>query len=167
VPQLPSFQRTTSWSRTTAPVGDGVTDNSGAIQSTINAAAAAGGGTVEIPSAGTLSTYLSGPITLSNSVNLQVDSGAMLQMLPRTNWPGTTTFISAGNGVHDIEISGREPLTAQGFGFDKLVAVPHAGHVVAAGLHQHPAEASNILIQGVTLQNPPTFHMVLKGGNAT
>ena len=97
-------------------VGDGVTDNSGSIQNTINAAAAAGGGTVEVPAAGTLSTYLSGPIALSNSVNLQIDSGAMLQMLPMTNWPGGgngPAFIT-GAGIHDVEISGSGTIDGQG-----------------------------------------------------
>ena len=84
-----------------------------AIQSTINAAAAAGGGTVEIPSAGTLSTYLSGPIVLSNNMNLKIDSGAMLQMLTQSNWPGTTTFIS-GTTLHDVEISGLGTIDGQG-----------------------------------------------------
>jgi polygalacturonase/PKD repeat protein len=145
-------------------VGDGVTDNSGAIQSAINAAAAAGGGTVEIPSAGTLSTYESGPIVLSSSMNLQVDAGAMLQMLPETNWPGTTTFISA-NGVHDIEISGGGTIDGHaGFGSTNwwgqgLSTAQRPDMINIQG------SSSNILIQGVTLQNPPTFHMVLKGGN--
>src|ERR1700676_3011055 len=44
-------------------VGDGVTDNTNAIQNAINAAQNAGGGTVEVPAAG--ASYLSGPITIS------------------------------------------------------------------------------------------------------
>src|SRR5580698_11425377 len=65
-------------------VGDGVTDNTIAIQNTINACNAAGGGTVEIPAG----TFLSGPITLTNSMNLQVDAGGLLQMLPLYTYPG-------------------------------------------------------------------------------
>ena len=48
--------------------GDGVTDNTSVIQSAINAASAAGGGTVEIPAA--VSAYESGPFTLANNINL-------------------------------------------------------------------------------------------------
>src|SRR5580698_3321069 len=63
-------------------IGDGLTNNAAAIQSAINDASANGGGTVEIPADGTLSTYLCGPINLASGINLQVDGGAMLQMLP-------------------------------------------------------------------------------------
>ena len=34
--------------------------------------------------------FLSGPITLANYVNLQVDSGAILRMLPLDQYPGGT-----------------------------------------------------------------------------
>src|ERR1039458_10439955 len=57
--------------------------NTTAIQNAINAASAGGttnglsGGTVEIPAG----TYLSGPLTLANNINLQLDSGAILRML--------------------------------------------------------------------------------------
>ena len=52
-------------------VGDGVTTNTAAIQATVSTASAAGGGTVEIPAG----TFLSGPFTLANNINLQLDSG--------------------------------------------------------------------------------------------
>ncbi|HSV15757.1 MAG TPA: glycosyl hydrolase family 28-related protein, partial [Tepidisphaeraceae bacterium] len=61
-------------------VADGVTDNTAAIQSAINAAVAAGGGKVEVPAAA--KPFESGPLTLKNYINLQVDAGATLQMLP-------------------------------------------------------------------------------------
>jgi polygalacturonase/PKD repeat protein len=165
VPQLPFIPSTNFTVTSYGAVGDGVTDNSGAIQSTINAAAAAGGGTVEIPSAGTLSTYESGPIVLSNNVCLQVDTNAMLQMLPMANWPGTTTFISA-NGVHDIEISGGGTIDGHaGFGSTNWWQTPTLPTASRPDMINIQGSSSNILIQGVTLQNPPTFHMVLKGGN--
>ena len=61
--------------------GDGISNNASAISNTINAAAVTGG-TVEIPANGTLSTYLCGPISLKNNINLQIDGGATLKMLP-------------------------------------------------------------------------------------
>jgi polygalacturonase len=139
-------------------LGDGVTNNAAAIQSTINAAAAAGGGTVEIPSAGSLSTYLSGPIVLSNKVNLKIDVGAMLQMLPRSSWPGTTTFIS-GTTLHDVEISGLGTVDGQGTNWWFPLAGSRPNFISFSG-------CTNVLIQDVTLQNPPTFHLMLKGNNA-
>ena len=49
-------------------------DNATAIQNAINAASAAGGGTVQVPSG----TFLSGPITMKNKINLNLASGATL-----------------------------------------------------------------------------------------
>ena len=76
------------------------------ISNAIVAASAAGGGTVEIPAAA--GAYLCGPLLYRSSVNLQIDSGATLKMLPYGQWPGGTSppdFI-VGSSLHDVEISG-------------------------------------------------------------
>jgi len=93
-----------------------LTNNAAAIQSAINDASTNGGGIVEIPADGTLSTYLSGPINLASGVNLQIDSGAMLQMLPRNvttngltiipNWPSASTPFISGSTLTDVAITG-------------------------------------------------------------
>ncbi len=157
-PLLPNIPTNVFNVTTFGAVGDGVTNNAAAIQSTISAAAAAGGGTVEIPSAGTLSTYLSGPIVLSNNMNLKIDSGAMLQMLTLSNWPGTTAFIS-GTTLHDVEISGLGTIDGQGTNWWFPLASSRPNFINFSG-------CTNVLIQDVTLQNPPTFHLMLKGNNA-
>lgn len=65
-------------------VGDGVvgtnngTDNTNAIQSAINACAAAGGGIVPIKAVGSQAVYLTGPIQLKSHVLLQVNAGVTL-----------------------------------------------------------------------------------------
>jgi hypothetical protein len=93
-------------------IGDGITTNTTAIQAAINAAFTGGltnglrGGTVEIPAAA--GTYLCGPLTMSNFVNLQIDRGATLQMLRFGSFPGSNSppdFITATK-VQNIEISG-------------------------------------------------------------
>ena len=142
-------------------VGDGVTDNTTAIQNTINAASAAGGGIVVAPPGGASNTYLCGPIALASSINLQVKSGAMLQMLPRSNWPGTSTFIN-GIGLHDVAITG--PGTIDGQGADWWAAY-NADHNTGRPNFINFSGCSTVLIQNVTLQNAPTFHMMLKGNN--
>src|SRR5580692_5710323 len=75
-------------------VGDGAKDNTTNIQNAINAASAAGGGTVEIPPG----DFSSGPLVLCSSLNLRVDAGGTLQMLPLDTYPGgrtnAQTFIS-------------------------------------------------------------------------
>src|SRR5215472_1538968 len=86
-------------------VGDGAKDNTTNIQSAIDAAKAAGGGIVEIPAG----TYLSGPLTLFSRMNLRVDAGGTLRMLPLNAYPkgGTNgiTFISTTQ-ADDVELSG-------------------------------------------------------------
>lgn len=136
-------------------VGNGTTDNAAAIQSAINAASAAGGGTVEIPAPG---TYLCGPLNLSNSINFQVDSGAMLQMLPMSQWPGTTTFIN-GTSLHDVEFSGSGTIDGNGSAWWNPVAASRPNFI-------NFTKTTRIAFRDLTLQNPPTFHLMLKGNNA-
>jgi len=59
-------------------VGDGVTDNTAAIQAAINACAATGGGSVRLYVEEGKGTYLTGPITLASHVRLQLDQGVTL-----------------------------------------------------------------------------------------
>ncbi len=138
--------------------GDGVSNNASAIQAAMKAAAAAGGGTVEVPAAGTLSTYLSGPIFLTNNVNLQVDTGAMLQALPKASWPSATTALITATNVHDVEISGSGTIDGQGSGW-----WPDSGSTRPPLVQM--AFTTRILIQNVNAQNPPFYHFRLIGGN--
>jgi polygalacturonase len=141
-------------------VGDGSTINTTAIQNAIAAAvaSAAKGGTVEIPGPG---TYLSGPLTMKSSVNLQVDAGATLQMLPYSGWPGITTFIN-GSGLHDVEISGAGVIDGQGADWWKA----YNSNKISRPNFINFSSTTRILIENITLQNPPTFHLMLKGNNA-
>jgi len=101
-------------------VNDGMFTNTVAIQSAINQAAKGGltnglsGGTVEIPGPG---IYLCGPLSMANDVNLQIDAGAVLRMLPIDQYPGADisppNFISASS-LHDIAISGPGAIDGQG-----------------------------------------------------
>jgi polygalacturonase len=59
-------------------VGDGVTDNTNAIQSAINGCATAGGGLVRLRLVSGKGTYLTSPITLTSHVGLQLDAGVTL-----------------------------------------------------------------------------------------
>src|SRR3974390_2582075 len=112
-PPLPNINTANVFNITNYAASVTNTNNASAIQSAINAATAAtagvGGGTVEVPGVG---TFLSGPLTLKKQVNLQVDSGATLMMLAKSNWSGTTTFIS-GSSITDVEISGSGTIDGQ------------------------------------------------------
>jgi hypothetical protein len=140
-------------------VGDGIRTNTTAIQSAINAAAAGGatnglsGGTVEIPAG----VYLSGPLTMKSFVNLQVDAGATLQMLPYGSFPATSDFISAAT-IHDLEISGSGTIDGQG-------AIwwtnnnNTSGGITRPKAMFAPSTCTSVLVRDVTLQNPPNTHI--------
>jgi PKD repeat protein len=167
-PPLPSIPAANFVVTDFGAIGDGLTNNATAIQNTINAAEDAGGGTVEIPANGTLSTYLCGPINLDNNINLQIDRNAMLQMLPRNtvtngsviipNWPNASTPFINGSGLSDVEISGPGTIDGQGTNWWFPKATTRPNFIIFAG-------CTRVLIQDVTLQNPPTFHMMLKNSN--
>ena len=159
-PPLPSIPATSFNITSFSAVGDGTTDNAAAIQSAINAAAAAGGGTVVVAAVGVLTNYLSGPFNLTNNVSLQINSGTVLRMQPMSTWVsnfGTTTFIN-GSKLHDVEINGSGTIDGQGTNWWFPLASGRPNMVNFSG-------CSNVLIQGVTLQNPPTFHIMVKGNN--
>jgi polygalacturonase len=145
-------------------VGDGATDNTTAIQNTIKAAQAAGGGTVKIPAAA--APYLCGPVSIGSNIMLQVDAGATLQALPYgggTNAPGTyplggstyTNFISITGS--NVGISG--PGTIEGNGaawwaaFNANNNMPHRPYLIRF------SNCNFVLIRNVTFQNSPMFHV--------
>lgn len=151
-------------------IGDGITTNTTAIQAAINAAFTGGltnglrGGTVEIPAAA--GTYLCGPLTMSNFVNLQIDRGATLQMLPFGHYPGSNSppdFITATK-VQDIEISGFGTIEGQGspwwtfYNTNNSLGRPYTMF--------GPAACSTVLVCNVTFQNPPNTHMAFDSANS-
>jgi polygalacturonase len=155
-------------------VGDGMTTNTAAIQSAINAAAAGGttnglsGGKVEFPAG----VYLSGPLVMKSHVNLQLDGGAILRMLPFGQFPGSgdpngaaINFIGATN-VNDVEISGSGAIDGQGQPYW------HALETNAAFVRPILIRfqgCNRQLIRDVTLSNSPMFHISISSskGNAT
>ena len=147
-------------------MGDGVTNNAVSIQNTINAAAATGGGVVVVAVSGNLSNYLSGPIGLSNNVNLQVNAGATLKMLPRASWPSQLPPFISGSGLHDVEISGAGTIDGNA-GFGSGNWWPNLDTAHRPDFIHFDGGTTRILIQGVTLQNPPAFHLMLKGNNVS
>jgi polygalacturonase len=137
-------------------------DNAKALQAAIDAASAAGGGTVEIPAG----DYLSGPIHLADRIRLQVDAGATLRMLPMDRYPGGTrnpeSFIT-GSNLHDLAISGGGTIDGQG-----LAWWPHAKE---KGINRPRmiglSSCQRVLIEKVTLKDSPMFHIAIGGGKTT
>ena len=139
-------------------LGDNVTTNTAAIQATVDAALAAGGGTVKIPAG----AYLSGPLRLGSQINLHLDANAVLRMLPLGKYPGGTddpsSFI-AGNSLHDVEISGPGMIDGQGtpwWPFARERGARRPRMIALSG-------CTRILIERVTLTNSPMFHIAISG----
>jgi polygalacturonase len=161
-PTLPTIPAGNFNVTTYGAVGDGVTTNTTAIQNAINAASMAGGGTVEIPASA--NAYLSGPLTLANNINLQVDSGAILRMLPYLVYPNTSPLITASS-LNNIEISGSGTIDGQSTFASWWTNNP------SLSTSQRPILVSFnsckiVLVQNITLENPPSMHMVFKGTDA-
>jgi len=160
-------------------MGNGIATNTTAIQSAIDAATAGGatngllGGIVELPPG----IYLSGPLTLKHNVNLQIDAGAVLRMLPFGQYPvtwttnnGTNIYFTAGNfingsSVTNIAISGAGAIDGQGTPWWPWADTNGAVRPILIRL----SGCNRQLIQGVTLSNSPMFHIAISGskGNAT
>jgi hypothetical protein len=134
--------------------------NTTAIQNAINSAATTNGGcTVEIPGPG---IYLTGPLTMKSKINLQIDPGATLRMLPMASWSGTSPLLSFSS-LHDVEISGGGSIDGQG-------AAWWAGNP-GSGLYMiYFTSCKTVLVQNVTISNAPAQQIVFKsskGGNIT
>jgi polygalacturonase len=143
-------------------VGDGKTLNTTAIQKTIDACAAAGGGTVLVPSG----NFVFGPITLASSINLHLDAGATLLISDdMANYPVQSKryrdCITAAK-AHDIEISGSGTIDGQGsvwwqaFMADlqtETHTMPHRPFMIRLN------GVTRLYVTGVTLRNSPMFHL--------
>jgi polygalacturonase len=141
-------------------VGDGVATNTAAVQNAIIAAAtASGGGTVEIPPG----IFICGPLNFSNYVNLQIDAGAVLRLLPIDQYPGGAVgpapFLSA-TSLHDLEVSGSGAIDGQGAPWWPGYKTNSRPPIISF------SKCSRILIQDITISNPPVNHIAVKGNNA-
>ncbi len=146
-------------------LGDGKRLDTAAIQETIDECAKAGGGFVVL-SAG---TYLSKPIFLRSNLTLLLKEGATLKA---TDEPGdfddpkeekgVVAFIN-GKNLTNITIAGRG--TIDGSGERWWPPVNEAKKTGQPEPRRRPrlvvlSKCKNVRIQGVTLQNSPSFHLV-------
>ena len=159
LPNIPAYTADVTQAPYNA-LGNGTTINTTAIQTAINDVNARGGGTVEIPGPG---VYLSGPLTLKNNLNLQIDASAILRMLPYDRYPGGITnppdFIT-GSSLHDIEISGSGAIDGQGAPWWPGYKTNNRPTMVYFG------SCSKVLIQNTTFSNSPAQFIGIKGNNA-
>jgi polygalacturonase len=139
-------------------VGDGKTLNTAAIQKTIDAAAAAGGGIVLIPEG----KFLTGPFKLVSRIHLHLDSGATILISDdMKSYPMSGQRYQdsiTADGAQDIEISGPGTIDGQGHAwwtaFEANKNMPHRPYLITLN------KCSRVLVTGVTLCNSPMFHLV-------
>gem|GEM_PF-1339673 len=132
-------------------VGDGTTTDTAAIQNAINAASAAGGGTVLVPDSG-LGVYMAGALKLSSNINLDVAGGATLEMLAKSQYgSGSTDFISANN-VSNTEISGSGIIDGNG---STWWSDPSSSRPFLVNIQN----SSTVAVDNITLENSPMEHL--------
>ena len=113
---------------------------------------------------------------MKNNVNLQIDAGALLRMLPITRWPmtwvtnvtdtnlpvgyywftNTPNFISGGS-LANIEISGYGAIDGQGTPWWPFAGTNNAKRPIMISL----GSCNRQLVQNVTLSNSPMFHIAI------
>ena len=142
-------------------VPDGKTPATVAIQKAIETASAAGGGIVLVPPG----KFLTGPFTLTNSIDLHLAKGAVLLLNDdRTTYPlSNKRFVDAitANNCHDLRLSGEGIIDGQGQSwweaFHSDPNLPHRPYLIKF------TNCERLEVSGVTLQNSPMFHLVPQG----
>lgn len=120
--------------------GDGVTDDTAAIQSAIAAVHAVGGGIVYVPD-GTYTINAKNSIQMLSNTELLMAPNAVLLALP--NNLETSAVIRIAN-VHDVEISG---------GMIKGDRNSHQGNTGEWGMGVHAEASTNVVLQDLTVTN--------------
>ncbi|MFP5042887.1 glycoside hydrolase family 28 protein [Parasediminibacterium sp. JCM 36343] len=158
-PKLPTIPNKVFNIKDFGGVSDNKTDNTTAIQKAIDAANNAGGGKVVVPEG----VYLCGPLVINSNLELHLDEGVTLKLLPLSRYPGGTTdgtdFIH-GEKLHDIAITGKGTIDGQGadwWPFAKTDKTAKRPRMISL------KECDKILIEDVTLMNSPMFHIAIGG----
>lgn len=144
-------------------LGDGQTLDSPAIQATIEACSAKGGGTVFLPAG----HYLTGSLFLRDNISLHLDSGATIlgsenpddYPVVHNRWEGkhqdTFAPLITGQGLHNISITGRGIIDGCGATWwqakrDGTLAHPRPRLISFS-------DCTNVLIEGITAINSPSW----------
>jgi polygalacturonase len=147
-------------------VGDGRTYNTGAIEKAIAACRNAGGGTVDVPPG----TFLTAPFVLASNLNLHLEGGSTLLLSDKPedfqlNKGQFESCITLKNG-HDVAITGSGTIDGQGAQWWRNFVPPkNADPSLEESMPRRPrlielVRCTRVLVQGITLTNSPTFHLV-------
>ncbi|OQP60014.1 hypothetical protein A3860_35170 [Niastella vici] len=163
VPSIPAG----TFNITSYGASTGSSDNTTAVLNAINAASAAGGGTVVVPSG----TFLCGPLKLKNNVGLQISSGAVLKALAYGTYPGSggtadvASFIDL-TGLTNVKVSGAGTLEGQGAAWwSAYNSTKASGNAIARPAMIGFTSATTVEISGITIQNAPNSHISVSKNN--
>jgi polygalacturonase len=139
-------------------MGDGKTLDTSAIQKTIDAATAAGGGTVLIPRG----QFLTGPLQLASRINFHLATNAVILISDdMANYPIVKNRYQdaiIANDAHDLEISGEGTIDGQGAAwwraFRANPKMTHRPYLIKL------TGCTGLKVSGITLKNSPMFHLV-------
>jgi polygalacturonase len=139
-------------------VGDSKTLNTDAIQKTIAAASAAGGGTVLVPEG----KFLTGPFKLASSIDLHLDRGATILISDDMKaYPQSKNRYQdsiTADDAHDVAITGEGTIDGQGKAwwdaFEANKEMTHRPYMIKF------SDCTRVLVKGVKLINSPMFHLV-------
>jgi len=147
--------------------GDGVTKDTHAIQSAIDACASKGGGIVRLATG----TFLTGPIVLKSHITLEVDPTAtLLGSQDHTDYPEVTELreralqplVSAANADH-ITIRGGGTIDGNGKPWWDAVYAHRAGSNFVAAMRPRLIlfdHCRHVLIENMTIQNSASWQVV-------
>lgn len=151
--------------------GDGIADDTGAIQKALDECGK-NGGTVRLPGG----KYYSRPLTIKTKTTLLLEAGAVLIASTNQNdfmkvageWTkakGGGDFVPflSGKDLEDVTIAG--PGTIEGSGAVWWEAAEEARRKVSGFTLPRPnlivlTRAKNLVVRDVTIQNSPKFHLV-------
>jgi polygalacturonase len=144
--------------------GDGTTLDTRALQQSLDACGAAGGGTVLLPPG----TYLSQPLVMRTKTTLRLEKGAMLKA---TDDPadyargrrGLFNHFLTGDDLEDVTIEGEGVI--DGSGERWWIPAEEARQKQSGYTLPRPnlivlTRVKNLVVRGVTIQNSPKFHFV-------
>ncbi len=147
---------------------DGVSKDTAAIQSAIDACEREGGGTVRL----TAGTWLSAPILLKSNIALQIERGATLlgspdhqDYRPKIEFgaPGLQSLVNA-TGASNVSITGGGVIDGAGESWWAMARTVKGAGVMGSD-HPRPRlvvfdHCRHVLVEGVILQNSPMWQLV-------
>lgn len=150
-----------------------------AIQAAIDAAAAKGGGVVQLPAG----KYVSGPLWMKDGVELRLDGGAVLEMShDAKDWPGRVPALINANGAKNFAITGRgviegaaqweflpvrspDPEIAEEQEIARQAGVEMKRYYRTGNVQKYLfvlQDSADIRIEGVTIRNAPLWNVRLQ-----